>query len=408
MEFIADFHIHSKYSRATSRDMDIPEIARYAKLKGILLVGTGDFTHPNWLSLLKSRLKQTSGNLFEYDGIKFILTGEVSNIYKQNDRIYKIHIIIFSPSFDTCDKINEKLSRYGNLWADGRPILSLSSKDLVKMLLDIDENTFVVPAHIWTPHFSLFGANSGFDSIEECFGEELENIYALETGLSSDPKMNWRLSSLDRYSLISNSDSHSPSRIGREANVFDCDINYGDIISALKNKDKNKFLMTIEFFPEEGKYHYDGHRNCGVCFSPEETGRNDYKCPKCGRKLTLGVMHRVCKLSDRDEGFVPGNAIPYKNIVPLDEIIGAVQGKEPQSIAVKKEYLNILENLGSELDILLKIPKKELEVRLSPEISSGIINMREQKVDIEPGYDGVYGKIKIRQEEERPKQMTLF
>lgn len=409
MEFIADFHLHSKYSRATSVDMDIPQMARYAKLKGISLLGSADFTHPSWLSHLKAHLRETSGNLFEYNGVKFILTGEVSNIYKDKGRLRKIHIILFSPSFETCDKINNRLQRYGSLFADGRPVLSLTAPDLVKEVLDIDSRVFIVPAHIWTPHFSLFGANSGFDTLEECFKEESSNIYCLETGLSSDPKMNWRLSSLDKYTLISNSDAHSLPKIGREANVFDCELDYSSIIACLKNKDKDKFLKTIEFFPEEGKYHYDGHRNCNISFNPSKTKEHNLICPKCKKRLTIGVMHRVCELSDREEGFVPENAIGFKNIIPLDEIIGAALSKEPNSIIVKREYLSLIENIGCEFDILLKLSSSILKKALPERIYTGIMNVREGKVSVEPGYDGVYGKIDIfKNEEKKLKQMSLF
>ncbi|MEW6679789.1 MAG: endonuclease Q family protein [bacterium] len=409
MEFIADFHLHSKYSRATSADMDIPEMARFAKLKGISLLGSSDFTHPVWLSNLKAHLKEIEGNLFEHNGIKFILTSEVSNIYKDKEKLAKVHIIIFSPSFEICDRINEKLQRYGSLFADGRPTLSLSSPDLVKMLLDIDSRIFIVPAHIWTPHFSVFGANSGFNSISECFKEESPHIYCLETGLSSDPKMNWRLSMLDKYTLISNSDAHSPAKIGREANVFNCEISYNAIISVLKNKDKSKFLKTLEFFPEEGKYHYDGHRNCQISLSPDETKKLNLKCPKCGKKLTIGVMHRVCELSDRDPDFIPENSIPYKNLIPLDEIIGGALEKEPTSVVVKREYLSMVENIGTEFDILLKKSENELKKGVSQRIFEGIMNVRKGMVDIEPGYDGVYGRIEIfKKGEKKPEQMSLF
>jgi len=405
MEFIADLHLHSKYSRATSRDMDIPEMARYAKLKGISLLGSSDFTHPAWLSNLKAYLKEGEGNLFEYEGIRFILTSEVSNIYKDGDRLVKVHIILFSPSFSICDRINEKLQRYGSLFADGRPIFSLSCPDLVKILLDIDERIFIVPAHIWTPHFSVFGANSGFDSIEECFKEESLNIHCLETGLSSDPKMNWRLSSLDKYTLISNSDAHSPAKIGREANVFNCELNYNSIISSLKNK---RLKMTLEFFPEEGKYHYDGHRDCNVSQDPTKTKEAGLLCPKCGRKLTIGVMHRVLELADREDGFIPKGSIPYKNLIPLQEIIAFCLSKEPTSIMVKNEYLNLTRNVGSEFDILLKIKEDELYKQIPERIFKGIMNVRKGRVYVSPGYDGVYGKIEIFREEKKPEQMSLF
>jgi uncharacterized protein (TIGR00375 family) len=408
MRIIADFHIHSKFSRATSKDMDLDGISKFSKLKGIDLMGTGDFTHPAWLSLLKGSLELVSDGIFSYNGVNFILTGEVSNIFKQKNTLYKIHLIIFSPSFSVCEKINEKLAGFGSLWADGRPILSLSAKDLVKLVVDIDERCFVVPAHIWTPHFSLFGANSGFDTIEDCFEEETDNIYALETGLSSDPGMNWRLSALDRFCLISNSDAHSPQKLGREANILECEMEYDSIISAMKRK--RGFLMTLEFFPEEGKYHYDGHRFCQIRFSPEETKRSAYICPRCKKRLTVGVMHRVDSLSDRPEGFVPENSIPYKNIIPLDEIIAASAEKEPTAVGVKREYISVLENGVSEFDILLNLPREELERFVSAKVAQGILNVRERRVEIAPGYDGVYGKIDIfkREEEKLAEQMSLF
>ncbi|MGE4358039.1 MAG: endonuclease Q family protein, partial [Candidatus Omnitrophota bacterium] len=291
MRIVADFHIHSKYSRATSRDMDLDHLVESARLKGINLLGTGDFTHFLWCEELRHKLQPFRYGIFEYKGIKFVLTTEVSNIYLQNGRMRRIHNIIFAPTFEIVDKINESLARYGNLSSDGRPILSLSAENLVELILSISKDCLIVPAHIWTPWFSLFGSESGFDSIEECFGKYAKEVYVLETGLSSDPAMNWRLSSLDRFTLISNSDSHSPSRIGREANVFEAQMDYLEILDIFKKKDRTRFLFTVEFFPEEGKYHYDGHRNCGVRFSPKETIKLNGICPKCGKHLTIGVMH---------------------------------------------------------------------------------------------------------------------
>ncbi|MCM8765260.1 MAG: endonuclease Q family protein [Candidatus Omnitrophica bacterium] len=271
MRIIADFHIHSKYSRATSKDMDLDHLVEYAVLKGINLLGTGDFTHFLWLEELREKLKPLSYGLYGYKGINFFLTTEVANIYFQNGRMRRIHNIIFAPDFETIDKINEDLSHYGSLSSDGRPMLGLSAENLVEIVLGINKDCLIVPGHIWTPWFSLFGSESGFDSIEECFGKYTRDIYALETGLSSDPAMNWRISSLDKFTLISNSDSHSPTRIGREANVFEAKLDYLEILDILKKKDKTRFLFTVEFFPQEGKYHYDGHRNCQVRFSPQET-----------------------------------------------------------------------------------------------------------------------------------------
>ncbi len=411
MQFIADFHIHSKYSRATSKDMDVENLSRWAKLKGISLLGTGDFTHHLWLEELKSRLEPKDNGLFVFDGVNFILTAEISSIYSKNNKAYRIHNVLIAPSFKTVDKINARLSNIGNLASDGRPILGLDAKELVKIVLDIDPDCIIVPGHIWTPWFSLFGSSSGFDKIEYCFEEQTKNIFALETGLSSDPAMNWRLSALDRFSLISNSDSHSPSKIGREANVFDCELDYFEIRDALKTKDKKRFLYTIEFFPEEGKYHFDGHRNCGICFSPAESKKHNNRCPKCGRPLTIGVMHRVDQLADRAEGFVPPDSIPFKNFIPLEEIIADAKGMGKASQAVSKEYFSIVQKFGTEFNVLAKASKEELLEAISPKIAKGIISVREGKVKIIPGHDGEYGKIKIFDEtdkESQEEQLNLF
>ncbi len=410
MRFIADFHIHSRYSRATSVGMDVPIIAKYAKRKGIKLMGTGDFTHPQWFATLKELLKNGADGLFKYDEAYFILTAEVCNIFKRNDKTYRIHNLIFAPSFEIVGLINRSLQRFGELTSDGRPILKLDVKTLVKLIMDISSNCMVIPAHIWTPWFSLFGSNSGFDTIEACFEEQTPNIYALETGLSSDPPMNWLLSALDKYTLISNSDSHSPAKIGREANLFDTELTYSSITDVLKRKDRKKFLLTIEFFPQEGKYHYDGHRDCNLRLSPEETVKSNYQCPECGRRITMGVLHRVKKLADREEGFLPANAIPYKNLVPLEEIISKTMGKGIGTVSVESEYLRIIERLGPELEILLNSPKEALKKLISKEILDGILAVREGRINILPGYDGVYGEIEILrvQEKEEPVQLTLF
>ncbi len=412
MEFIADLHIHSKYSRATSRDMDIEHIAEWAKLKGITLMGTGDFTHHLWLEELRANLEDLGNGLFKYRDIYFMLTAEISSIYSKNGRGYRIHNIIFAPSFKTVDKINNTLSRWGNLASDGRPILGIDAAELARIIFDIDENCFFVPAHAWTPWFSVFGSMSGFDKIEDCFEAQTPKIFALETGLSSDPGMNWRWSSLDRFNLISNSDSHSPSRIGREANVFKCELSYKDIIDTLKNKDKNRFLYTIEFFPEEGKYHFDGHRLCGVRFSPKQTKENRGRCPKCGKRVTVGVMSRVEQLSDRPEGYAPNNAIAYKNLIPLDEIIAEAKGVGKASKGVEAEYRTAISKFGSEFEILLRAKKEDLEKNLPRRIAEGVLRVREGRVIVQPGFDGEYGKISIFSDEERQKkdeeQLSLF
>ena len=416
MKLIADLHIHSKYSRATSQDMDIPTIAKWAKYKGINLLGTGDFTHQFWLSELKKYLKPAGQNFYEYNGINFFLTCEVSNIYHKRGRTRKIHNIIIAPDFKTVEKINEKLSRWGNLLADGRPILSIDSEDMVDLILNISEDCMIIPAHAWTPHFSVFGSNSGFDSLIECFGKQMANIHSIETGLSSDPAMNWRLSKLDSITLISNSDAHSPRNLGREANVFevkDCTDLYNEVTQIIKTKDKSKFLYTIEFFPEEGKYHYDGHRNCNTCLHPKESISNNDICPKCGRPVTVGVLHRVEALADREENYIPKNAIPYKCVIPLEEIIAEAIGVGKGSSAVEREYLGLINRFGSEFEILLELEETQLEKISNRRIVEGIIKMRKGEIEISPGYDGEYGRISIKWSkevlsEDKEEQLSLF
>lgn len=405
---IADLHIHSRFSRATSQDMTIPKIAEYAKLKGIGVVGTGDFTHPGWLNELKEYL-QFKDDVYEYAGVKFILTVEVNNIYSKNGKLRRIHNIIFAPDFQIVEKVNSYLGRYGKLEADGRPIISLGTDEMLKALLDISPEIFIVPSHIWTPWFSLFGSNSGFDSIEECFGELTSKVFALETGLSSDPAMNWRLSSLDKFSLISNSDAHSPNRLGREANVFSEELNYSALKEVLKNKDPSKFLFTIEFYPEEGKYHFDGHRRCQVRLSPKEAKLNNNLCPVCSRSITVGVLHRVELLADRDEGYVPENSVPYKNLIPLEEIIAEAMGVGRDTVGVKNEYQRLCKIFGNEFEILLNTPITELKNSTQEKIAQGIERARRGDVNISPGYDGEFGKIKLfDQDTASDSQLGLF
>jgi len=413
MEFIADFHIHSKYSRATSRDMDIHHLAEWAKLKGITLMGTGDFTHHLWLEELKANLTDLGNGLFKYQDTCFILTTEISSIYSKNGKGYRIHNMVFCPSFKTADKINATLSRYGNLASDGRPILGLDAAEIARIVFDIDENCMVVPGHIWTPWFSLFGSMSGFNRIEDCFEAQTPKIFALETGLSSDPAMNWRLSALDRFTLVSNSDSHSPSKIGREANVFDCELDYQTIREVLKTKDKKRFLYTIEFFPEEGKYHFDGHRLCGIRFSPKETKAHNGKCPTCGKSVTVGVVNRVEQLADRPEGYEPSNAIPFKNLVPLVEIIAEAKGVAKTSVVVEREYRSLVAKFGTEFEILLKAQPEQLRKGLPLKIAEGVLRVRQGKISVKAGFDGEYGIVSVLQNEEKTssegeKQLSLF
>ncbi len=416
MRFIADFHLHSKYSRATSKDMEVETLARWAKKKGITLLGTGDFTHPIYFAELQSKLVSSGNGLYQLrkgdEGVRFMLTTEVSNIYSQEGKVRRIHNLLFAPSFEVAEAIRSKLGNFGKLSSDGRPIFGFTAKELVQMILDISEDCLIVPAHAWTPWFSIFGAHSGFDSIEECFGEMSPWIRVIETGLSSDPEMNWRLSALDDITLISNSDAHSPNRLGREANGFDCELSYPDIIDTLRRKDRRRFLFTIEFFPEEGKYHYDGHRQCGVIFSPAETISNNYLCPRCQKKLTIGVMHRVETLSDRPEGFIPKTAVPSIHLIPLEEIIAEGLGVRVGTKAVDSEYERLIERGGSEFYILLEATLEELSTFVPQNILEGIIRMRQGKVSITPGHDGVYGKINLFPEkkmgESQEGQLKLF
>ncbi|OGZ85287.1 MAG: DNA helicase UvrD [Candidatus Staskawiczbacteria bacterium RIFOXYD1_FULL_39_28] len=405
MKFVGDFHIHSKYSRAVSPSMDLDNLDRWAVIKGIKVMGTGDFTHPKWFGEIKEKLEPAEAGLFKLRGAdsptRFLLTSEISCIYKKGGKVRKVHIIIFAPSIEAVDKINTQLNKIGNLHSDGRPILGLDAKELTKIVLDADKNCLVVPAHAWTPWFAVFGSKSGFDSLEDCFDEYTKYIYAIETGLSSDPAMNWRLSQLDNVTLISNSDSHSPQKIGREANVFDAELSYAGIADAIKTKDKNKFLYTIEFFPEEGKYHFDGHKDCSLSFSPKESKKHGNVCPKCKKPLIIGVLSRVNELADRPEGFVPKNAVPFRSLIPLNEIIAESIGTTVASKDVPKYYNNLINNLGNEFNILLDAGRKDIEKNSLPEIAEGVIRMREGKVLIEPGYDGAYGKIKIFSDEEK-------
>lgn len=414
--YLADLHIHSRFSRATSKEMTIPSLAQTAREKGLTVVGTGDFTHPEYVEELEEYLEPApEDGLYVYredpEGPRFILSAEVSNIFSQRGKANRrVHTVLLAPSLEVVKEINLALAHLGNLEADGRPIFGFPVKDLVKLVRKISEDVLVIPAHVWTPWYSLFGAFSGFDSVEECFEEETEHIFALETGLSSDPEMNWRLSALDRYTLVSNSDAHSPSKLGREANAFFGQPSYSAIAEAIK---KDALAFTVEFYPEEGKYHFDGHRACGVLFSPKETLAHGGKCPVCGEPLTVGVMHRVEELADRPEGFHPPGKPPSVHLVPLQEIISEALGKGVQTQAVRKTYKQIIELGGSEFEILLFKELPELQEFLPERIFEGIKRVREGRLSIRPGYDGVYGKISIFEEEKPPspsgpKQLSLF
>ncbi|MEW6188107.1 MAG: endonuclease Q family protein [Thermodesulfobacteriota bacterium] len=417
MKLIADFHVHSAYSRATSRDMHLRTMAHWAGLKGIGVLGTGDFTHPAYFEEIKTELEETGQGLLKLKGnaedpFRFILTAETSHIYTQGGKGRRVHMMIFAPSIRSVEKINLHLSRIGNVQSDGRPIFGFSAKDMVKIVLDTDPECLVVPAHVWTPWFSVFGSHSGFESLEECFEEETSLITVLETGLSSDPAMNRRWSALDRTSLISNSDAHSPAKLGREANILDCNCSYREIVKTIKEKDPEHFRATIEFFPEEGKYHYDGHRSCGIICSPRETRAYNQACPVCGKKLVVGVMHRVETLADRPEGWESQRFVPAFHQVPLEEILADVLAVGPQSRRIRKEYLRLVERGGSEFRILLDLEEEELRSFMEDDLVRAVLRVRQGRVQVRPGYDGVYGQVKIEKEEplsSNPShQLSLF
>lgn len=415
MRIIADLHIHSPYARAVSKEMTLENLDKWANTKGITVMGTGDFTHPLWMKAIKEKLIPAEPGLYQLKhqsrGTRFMLTVEISSIYSKRGKVRRIHNLIFAPSIEAAEKINTQLGWQGNLKSDGRPILGLDSKELAKIVLNIDSKCVIVPAHCWTPWFSIFGSMSGFDSIEECFEEFTPQIFAVETGLSSDPAMNWRWSKLDSVSLISNSDSHSLQKIGREANVFDAALSYGGIIDAIKSHDPKKFLFTVEFFPEEGRYHYDGHRLCKYSCDPLKSKDHQDICPVCGKKMTIGVLSRVGKLADRGEGQKPQRVIPFKSMVPLDEIIGEALDLGVSSKKVKEEYMKLISVFGSEFAALIDAPESNIRASVLPEIAEGMMRVREGRVHIEPGFDGEYGKIKIFEEAERKeivKQSALF
>ena len=403
MRVIADLHIHGRFSRATSERMTIEEMANYAKIKGINLLGTGDFTHPRWLSEIKSTLStDTNTDLFRVSRqvdseVRFMLTSEVCTIFYVQGQSKKVHHVILAPDLEVVDQIDSALKKYGDLSNDGRPILHMTATQLVEEVVQISKDNMIFPAHAWTPWFSLFGAFSGFDSIEECYQDMTKHIHAIETGLSSDPPMNWRLSSLDRFALVSNSDCHSfwPWRIGREANVFNLsNTNYQQVIQAIISNDPARFLFTIETDPAYGKYHWTGHRNCNVSLSAKEAQKFGNICPVCRRKLTKGVEQRVDELADRLAGYKPDRKPGFKRLLPLSEIISAVLDiGEPSSQAVWKVYNTLIERFGNEYAVLLDSSKNDLYETIEPKIADAILSVRAGSVTVIPGFDGVYGKL---------------
>ena len=400
MKIIADFHIHSYLSRATSKSMRIDVLSENGKLKGLDLIGTGDFTHPTWFAHIKEKLgdheTEDGSGIFNFKGMNWILTGEVSTIYYEDNKSRKVHHVLHVPSFDLVEQINEALSKHGNLKVDGRPIVKSTSPELVEILMEISKDILIYPAHAWTSWYGIIGEFSGFDSIEECYHEQTKHIHSLETGMSSDPAMNWRVSSLDKFTLLSNSDSHSPWvwRIGREANVFDLPkLTYRQINDAIIKKDPKRLKFTIEVEPSYGKYHFTGHRAYGINIHPKEALKCDNKCPICGRKLTVGVLQRVEKLADRPEGFCPKNSIPFKSLLPLYEIISHATGvNQLYSKRVIEQQNQLISKFGNEFNVLLEAPKEELLKATSEKIVDAIIKTREDQVKYIPGYDGVYGR----------------
>ena len=407
MKMIADLHIHSRFSMATSKEGTPENLDFWARKKGISLIGTGDFTHPVWREELKERLVSEGNGLYRLrdayvkeesrkfpgEGTRFVVSGEISSIYKKNGKTRKVHNVILLPSLEAADAMAQRLEKIGNIHSDGRPILGLDSHDLLEMMLDVCPEGILIPAHIWTPHFSVLGAKSGFDSVEECFEELAPYIHALETGLSSDPAMNWRISKLDRYQLVFNSDAHSPSKLGREANLLDIDCSYEGLYRAIQTGEGLE--GTVEFFPEEGKYHFDGHRKCGVSLSPVEAERLGGICPVCGKKLTMGVDHRVEQLADRAEGFVKKDGKKYESLVPLPEVISACMGYSTASKKVQGCFEQMIQTLGTEFDILRNVPSEDIKSCAGERIAEGIENVRTGNVKRIPGYDGEYGKIEL-------------
>ncbi len=415
MRIIADLHIHSRFSLATSRDLVPEKLDFWARRKGIQVVGSGDFTHAGWLAEIARKTEETEPGLFALRRqfrlpdevlpaetacapVRFMLSAEISTVYRQSGRTRKVHHLVLAPSFSAVERLRRALLLVGaNLDSDGRPIIGLNSRDLLEICLEASEECFLIPAHVWTPWFSVLGAQSGFDDISECYGELSGHIRALETGLSSDPAMNWRCSKLDSFTLLSNSDAHSPEKLGREANLFDCELSYPAMLEAMRlgSTSGHGLLGTLEFFPQEGKYHYDGHRNCRIRLSPAESAALGRICPECGQTLTRGVAGRVTELADRREDFRPDNRPPFFSLVPLKEILAEILSCGASSKKVDKMYLCLLAEFGPELDLLSRVPSAVIRQAGFPELAAALEGMRSGKVSLQEGYDGIYGRISL-------------
>ena len=420
MQLVTDLHLHSRFARATSRDLNLANLHRWSALKGIDIVGTGDFTHPAWFAELSEQLEPAEEGLYQLGAawrkavelelpersrreVRFMLSVEICTIYKKGGKTRKIHHIVILPSLESVACLNQRLGDIGYLYSDGRPILRLDRRDLLEICLEIDEEVLFVPAHIWTPHFAVLGAASGFDSLEECYGDLLPQIFAVETGLSSDPPMNRRFSALDRFALISNSDAHSPQKLAREATCFDTERAYSAIYHALKDRAPARFLGTLEFYPHEGKYHYDGHRKCAVCWKPAQTLAAAGICPVCGRLLTVGVLHRIELLADRAEEMLPDLIPSCEYLISLDELVSAAIGFGPRSKKVRTVCDRLVAEMGSELAVLRSAEIDDIASSAGSLVAEGVRRMRSGEVDIRPGYDGEYGAIRIFSEEERKR-----
>ena len=429
MKFYADLHLHSYYSRATSKHLKLEYLYKWAQLKGIQVVGTGDCIHPAWLTELKEKLEPAEEGFYKLKPefaavteseippgckgpVRFMLTGEISNIYKRLGKVRKVHNVIFLPDFEAAEIVQARLDTIGNIRSDGRPILGLDSRDLLEIVLESKPLSFLVPAHIWTPWFSALGSKGGFDRIKDCFGDLTSHIFAVETGLSSDPPMNWRLSQLDPYIMVSHSDAHSPEKLAREATIYDTDFSYRGMYQALSDPEDRGLLGTIEFFPEEGKYHYDGHRNCNIRLHPQETIANKGLCPVCNKPVTVGVMARVEELADRPEGLKPPRWRPFYSLIPLPELIAESKNVGASSKKVQECFNNMLNKLGNEIHILRDATLADIDSCVGSLIAEVIQRMRKGRVNIEPGYDGEYGTIKIFSAKERNNalgmQLELF
>jgi uncharacterized protein (TIGR00375 family) len=417
MRQILDLHIHSRYSRACSPQLTLAGIDAACRTKGIDIIATGDFTYPKWAEMIREELKETHPGSGLYilktaadDKIKFILSTEVALIYKSGGRCRRIHLVVHAPNREAAEDLRLRLDAKFNVRSDGRPILGMSAPDFVRLCRGIHPDFLVYPAHIWTPWFSVFGSKSGFDKLEDCFEDQTPYIYAYETGLSSDPEMNWRVSALDNLVLVSNSDAHSLENLGREANVWDLDkLSYAEIFRILKNRDFSKILYTLEFYPEEGMYHFDGHRNCSFCSEPTISRRLKGICPVCHTPLTLGVAYRVEELADRPAGYQLANHPGFKKLVELDKIIAeAFKIKSRKSKKVQIEYRRLIAVAGSELPLLLEVDLSTLKDKADPLVLEGIARVRAGRVEISPGYDGRYGEIKIFKEKDFKKQTSLI